>query len=194
MELMSVSCPGSIDVGSATSPTTSVLPAAIAPRSPAPASASASTVPTASTVRRALIASSPLCALRPGSESAQSRVERVAQPVAYEVTAQDQDEDGQPGNGGHVRRHRDELTAVREHRPPVRGRRLSTEPDEAEPRAFRDHDSDVHRHEHEDGPDDAGEHVAAEDASFARAHRSSRLHEVLLTQQEHRSSNAARVE
>src|SRR5262252_1719566 len=94
IELMSVSCPGSIDVGSATRPTTSVLPAADALRLPPPANVVASTIVSTSTVRHALIASCPPCALRTGIELSQSRVEGVAQPVAHEVTTQDENEDG----------------------------------------------------------------------------------------------------
>src|SRR5262249_21088476 len=132
MELMSVSCPGSIDVGSATSPTTSVLPAAIAVEPLSPTSAAASAITTISHRHQALMAYSPPCTGRTGMGLPQSRVERVAKPVAHEVTTQDQDEDSEPRDGSHVGRHRDELAAVGEHRAPVRRRRLGAEPDEAE--------------------------------------------------------------
>src|SRR5262245_5825030 len=116
IELMSVSCPGSIDVGSATSPTTSVLPAAIAVGPLSPTSAAASAITTISRRHQALMASSPPCTDRTRmGRLPQSRVERVAKPVAHEVTTQDQDEDSEPRDGGHVGSYRDELTAVGEH-------------------------------------------------------------------------------
>src|SRR5262249_31164485 len=142
IELMSVSCPGSMDVGSATSPTTSVLPAATAVEPLSPTSAAASDITTISHRHQALMASSPPCTDRTGmGRLPQTRVERVAKPVAHEVTTEDQDEDSEPRDGGHVGCHRNELAAVGEHRAPIGRRRLGAEPDEAESRALGDHDS-----------------------------------------------------
>ncbi len=59
IELMSVSWPGSIEVGSATSPTTRVLAAACASRVPTPTTAVISST-IASVVRHPLIGSPPL--------------------------------------------------------------------------------------------------------------------------------------
>src|SRR6266478_1291519 len=116
-------------------------------------------------------------ALHPG-------IELIAQPVADQVDAEDQQEDGEPRKERKPPAGGDVVTPFVEHGAPARRRRRDAEPEEAQ-RVFCD-DRPGHREGRDDGDrrEHIGEDVAPEKIAVGRAEGAGGLHELTLAQRE----------
>src|SRR5271166_357125 len=68
----------------------------------------------------------------------QSRIQHVAQRIAQQIGGEHDGEDDQARNGRDMWRHEQEVAPLRRHHAELRGRRLRTQAEEAEPRADQD--------------------------------------------------------
>src|SRR3990170_3894247 len=120
------------------------------------------------------------------------RIERVPEPVAEHVDAQDGDHDGQPRKGRGPPRVRQIRAALGEHPPPGGRRRRHRESQERQPGLPDDHARDPQRGEDDDGGQHVGQDVPQQDAPVTAAERARRLHEVPLLEREDRPAHDAR--
>src|SRR5262249_16134726 len=102
------------------------------------------------------------------SGDARARVEHVAEPVAEQIEADHRDHDGEAGKDRDVRSHPEEIARLAQHRPPLRGGRLSPQAEEAQVGGGEDGRGEEERRLHEERREAVRHHVAPEHAAFPR--------------------------
>src|SRR5262245_54868362 len=113
--------------------------------------------------------------------SAELGVEGLAQPVADQVEAEDEEHDGPSREEGEVRGRGEEAVDAREHRPPLRDVRIRRgEPEEAESGDVDDRRRHRERPLHDHRRDRVGEDVREHDPASADADGPRGEHEVGL--------------
>src|SRR5207248_11382961 len=130
--------------------------------------------------------------LRPPPEAdpaAELRVERLTEAVADQVEAERRDHDRDPRDDREPRRDLEVLVRVRQHRAPLRPRRiLVAETEEREAGHVDDRRRERQRALHDHGRDRIREDVRDEDRAPPHADRARREHEVVLPLREHRAA------
>src|SRR2546428_10295720 len=117
-----------------------------------------------------------------GTDLALGRIERVAEAVADEVDAEDDEHDRQPREGDEPPLARRGVLTVRDQLAERRRRRLHAEAEEREHGLDEDREADGERRVDDDRPGGVREHVAHDDPQIARAGRPGRLDVLLLAQ------------
>ena len=114
----------------------------------------------------------------------QSWIEPVAEPVAEEVEAHDDEEDGDAGQCGYPPGAGEVLTAVGGHDAPCGGVRRHSYAEEAERRFSKNEGAHAQAANYKDGADDAGENVSEEDTGLRCALDAGVAHVVGLSEGE----------
>src|SRR5512132_3570383 len=115
-------------------------------------------------------------------------IERLAQPIPDQVEAEHGEDDRKTGDDREERRDRQVLVHVRQHRPPLRRRRvLRTEAEEAEPRNVDDRRGHCERRGDDHDGHRVGHDVRDEDDAAAHADRPRSEHEIVLPLREDRA-------
>src|SRR3954451_14308388 len=109
--------------------------------------------------------------------AADTRVEDVAQPVAEEVDAEDDDHDREAGEDRHPHALVDVRAGGGEHVAPGGLGRLRSETEERERRLAEDRRREVHRRQHDEGGDDVGNQVPEHDPQSSASGRARRFDE-----------------
>src|SRR5205807_2027570 len=126
-------------------------------------------------------------------ERTEARIEGVPHRIAQQVESQDREEDRQPGER-RIPPEIDQVAArLRDHRSPLRRRRLGAEPDEAQPGGGQDGVPDIDGRLDHHGGADVGQEVPQQDAAGPSPERHPRQHKLLLAQRQQLPADEARV-
>src|SRR5579859_2491086 len=152
---------------------------------PTPARANGQSEPTPKNLVVTATPSMPVCGSRATMEKVmsssllESRIERIAEPVADQVEAQDSQEDGEAGKEREPGRLADELPSETEHGAPGGRRRLGAEAEKAQRGFGQDGVREGKRKLHDDRSGGARHDVLDQHAQLARTRGARRLHVVV---------------
>ena len=104
-------------------------------------------------------------------------IQEVPHPLAEQVGADHRQQDRHSGEGGDPPVPEDELPTLAEHGPPLGGRRLGSQAEEAEGGRDQEGVPETERGEHDDRRQDIGHHVATDDPEVRSARRPAGLDE-----------------
>src|SRR5436853_283437 len=93
----------------------------------------------------------------------ETRIERIAQPVAEKIDGQHGQHDREPGEGGEPPRGGEVVPSIREHPAPGGRGRLHAEPEEGQGRLVDDHEGQLQGGHDDDRGQRVGQHVAEEE-------------------------------